>query len=127
LAGGDTSCSNRLSITVSVVGYSKKSPVLRSGAKVNDDIYITNTIGDAFVGLGSLKGKIKLSKKNSDYFGKSPFDDLQSVTNTVMDVMKQDRERKLAIAQATAEVSAKQQEGLKPQSEDKVVIDKKGE
>ena len=44
-----------------------------------------------------------------------------------MDVMKQDRERKLAIAQATAEVSAKQQEGLKPQSEDKVVIDKKGE
>ena len=65
--------------------------------------------------------------KNSDYFGKSPFDDLQSVTNTVMDVIKQDRDRKLAIAQATAEVYAKQQEGLKPQSEDKVVIDKKGE
>jgi thiamine-monophosphate kinase len=68
LAGGDTSYSNKLSITVSVVGYSKKSPVLRSGAKVNDDIYITNTIGDAFVGLKHLKGKIKLSKKNSDYF-----------------------------------------------------------
>ena len=68
LAGGDTSYSNRLSITVSVVGYSKKSPVLRSGAKVNDDIYITNTIGDAFVGSKFLKRKIKLSKKNSDYF-----------------------------------------------------------
>ena len=68
LAGGDTSYSNRLSITFSVIGYSKKSPVLRSGAKVNDDIYITNTIGDAFVGLKLLKGKIKLSKKNSDYF-----------------------------------------------------------
>ena len=68
LAGGDTSYSNRLSITISVVGYSKKSPVLRSGAKVNDDIYITNTIGDAFVGLKLLKDKIKLSKKNSDYF-----------------------------------------------------------
>ena len=68
LAGGDTSYSNRLSITVSVVGYSKKSPVLRSGAKVNDDIYITNTIGDSFVGSKLLKGKIKLSKKNSDYF-----------------------------------------------------------
>ena len=66
--------------------------------------------------------------KHSDYFGKSPFDDLKNVTNTVMDVMKQDRERKLAIAQATAEVSAKQQEELKnQQSEDKVVIDKKGE
>ena len=68
LAGGDTSHSNRLSITLSVVGYSKKNPVLRSGAKVNDDIYITNTIGDAFLGLKLLKGKIKLSKKNSDYF-----------------------------------------------------------
>jgi len=70
MAGGDTSFSNRLSITVSVVGYSKKNPVLRNGAKVNDDIYITNTIGDAFLGLKLLKGKIKLSKKNSDYFVK---------------------------------------------------------
>ena len=68
LAGGDTSYSNKLSITISVVGYSQKSPVLRSGAKINDDIYITNTIGDAFVGSKLLKGKIKLSKKNSDYF-----------------------------------------------------------
>ena len=57
--------------------------------------------------------------KHSDYFGKSPFDDLQNVTNTVMDVIKQDRDRKTAIAQATAEVSAKQQEELKnQQSED---------
>ena len=68
LAGGDTSHSNRLSITLSVVGYSKKNPVLRSGAKVNDDIYITNTIGDAFLGLKFLKGEIKLSEKNSNYF-----------------------------------------------------------
>jgi thiamine-monophosphate kinase len=68
LAGGDTSYSNRLSMTVCVVGYSKKNPVLRIGAKVNDDIYITNTIGDAFIGLKLLKGKIKLSKKNSNYF-----------------------------------------------------------
>ncbi len=56
--------------------------------------------------------------KNKDYFGKSPFDDLQNVTNTVMDVIKQDRERKIAIAQATFEVSAKQQEELKTHSED---------
>ena len=56
--------------------------------------------------------------KNSDYFGKSPFDDLKNVTDTVMDVIKQGRERKLAIARATFEVSAKQQEELKKQSED---------
>ena len=65
--------------------------------------------------------------KNSDYFGKSPFDDLKNVTDTVMDVIKLDRDRKTAIAQATAEVSAKQQEELKKQSEDQVAVDKKGE
>ena len=41
---------------------------MRSRAKVNDDIYITNTIGDAFLGLEFLKGKIKFSKKNAYYF-----------------------------------------------------------
>ena len=66
--------------------------------------------------------------KNKDYFGKSPFDDLKNVTDTVMDVIKQDRERKIAVARATFEVSAKQQEELKnQQSEDQVMVDKKGE
>ena len=51
LTGGDMSRSNKLSITISSIGYSKKLPILRNGAKNNDDIYITNTIGDAFVGL----------------------------------------------------------------------------
>ena len=63
--------------------------------------------------------------KNSDYFGKSPFDDLQNVTNTVMDVIKQDRDRKLAIAQATADVSAKQQEDLKNQQSEDAADDMK--
>ena len=63
--------------------------------------------------------------KNSDYFGKSPFDDLQNVTNTVMDVIKQDRDRKLAIAQATADVSAKQQEDLKNQQSEAAADDMK--
>ena len=65
--------------------------------------------------------------KNSDYFGKSPFDDLKNVTDTVVAVMNQGREKRLAIAKATAEVSAKQQEELKKQSEDQVAVDKKGE
>ena len=68
LSGGDMSRSNKLSITISSVGYSKKLPILRNGAKNNDDIYITNTIGDAFVGLKVLKKKIKLTKKSSNYF-----------------------------------------------------------
>jgi thiamine-monophosphate kinase len=68
LSGGDTTRSNKLSITISSIGYSKRLPVLRSGAKNNDDIYITNNIGDAFMGLNILKKKIKLSKKSTDYF-----------------------------------------------------------
>ena len=68
LSGGDTTRSNKLSITISSIGYSKRLPVLRSGAKNNDDIYITNNIGDAFMGLNVLKKKIKLSKKSTDYF-----------------------------------------------------------
>ena len=68
LSGGDISCSKYLSITISSIGYSKNLPILRSGAKNNDDIYITNTIGDSFVGLKVLKKKIKLSKKNINYF-----------------------------------------------------------
>ena len=65
--------------------------------------------------------------KNSDYFGKSPFDDLQNVTDTVMDVIKQGRERKLAIARATFEVSAKQQEELKKQQSEDSADDMKAE
>ena len=68
LSGGDMSRSKNLSITISSIGYAKKLPILRNGAKNNDDIYITNTIGDAFVGLKILKGDIRLSKKNRDYF-----------------------------------------------------------
>ena len=68
LVGGDTTYSRILSITIAIIGYSEKKPILRSGAKLNDDIYITNTIGDAFVGLKILKGDIRLSKKNRDYF-----------------------------------------------------------
>jgi len=65
--------------------------------------------------------------KNSDYFGKSPFDDLKNVTNTVMDVIKQGREKKLAIARATFEVSAKQQEDLKNQQSEDSADDMKAE
>ena len=68
LSGGDTTRSKKLSITVTFVGYSKKSPILRSGAKLNDDIYVTNSVGDSFLGLNILKNKIKLYNENKKYF-----------------------------------------------------------
>ena len=54
-----SSRSNKLSITISSIGYSKKLPILRNGAKNNDDIYITNTIGDAFCWIKSFRKKNK--------------------------------------------------------------------
>ena len=68
LSGGDTSFSDRLSITICTTGYSKNYPILRSGAKLNDDIYITNTLGDPYLGLNILKKKINLGKRNNNYF-----------------------------------------------------------
>ena len=68
LSGGDISFSNKLSITITVVGYSNIKPILRSGAKHNDDIYITNNVGDSFVGQLLLKNKINKSIKNKKYF-----------------------------------------------------------
>ena len=68
LSGGDTSRSTTLSITITSVGYANKFPILRKGAKINDDIYITNNLGDSFIGLNVLKNRIKFSKKVNNYF-----------------------------------------------------------
>ena len=70
LSGGDMSCSKNLSITISSLGYFKNQPILRKGAKNNDDIYVTNTVGDAFVGIKVLENKIRLTKKSANYFKK---------------------------------------------------------
>ena len=57
LSGGDTVFSPKLTITIIVIGYSKKKPVLRSGIKLNNDIYVTGNIGDSFLGLNVFKKK----------------------------------------------------------------------
>ena len=66
LSGGDTAYANKLSFTFVVVGYSTNFPILRKGAQLNDDIYITNTLGDAYLGLYIIKKNKKLS--NFKYF-----------------------------------------------------------
>ena len=66
LSGGDTTYSNTLSFTFVVIGYSTTLPVLRNGAELNDDIYITNTVGDAFLGLYIIKKNKKIL--NHKYF-----------------------------------------------------------
>ena len=67
LGGGDTVYSNKLSFTITIIGYAKKI-VYRNKSKLNDDIYVTGSLGDSYLGLLVLKNKIRLKKKLSNYF-----------------------------------------------------------
>ena len=62
LCGGDTTFSNKLSFSITSVGYAK-SIVYRNKAQTNDDIYVTGNLGDSYIGLQILKNKIKVKKK----------------------------------------------------------------
>jgi thiamine-monophosphate kinase len=73
LCGGDTTYSNKLSFSITSIGYSKNI-IYRNKAKLNDDIYVTGNLGDSYVGLQILKKKIKLNKKINDYFVKNYFE-----------------------------------------------------
>ena len=59
LCGGDTTYSNKLSFSITSIGYSKNI-IYRNKAKLNDDIYVTGNLGDSYVGLQILRKKIKL-------------------------------------------------------------------
>ena len=67
LCGGDTTFSNKLSFSITSIGYAKKI-IYRNNARLNDDIYVTGNLGDSFMGLQILKRKVKSKKKISDYF-----------------------------------------------------------
>ena len=60
LIGGDTTRGS-LSICITVFGeVPRGQALLRSGAKVGDDIYVSGTLGDARLALDALQGKIEL-------------------------------------------------------------------
>jgi thiamine-monophosphate kinase len=67
LCGGDTTFSNKLSFSITSVGYAKKI-IYRNKAILNDDIYVTGNLGDSYAGLQVLKNKIKVKKKIKKYF-----------------------------------------------------------
>ena len=61
LAGGDTVQSDQLVISVTLCGLaSVESPVLRSGAAIGDDLYFSGTLGDSFLGLKILQGRLRV-------------------------------------------------------------------
>ncbi len=67
LSGGDTTYSNNLTFSLSVIGYTNKI-VERNKSTINDDIYVTGNIGDSYLGLKVITKKINLSSKLSKYF-----------------------------------------------------------
>ena len=67
LCGGDTVYSNKLSFTITSIGFSQKI-IPRNNAKLNDDIYITGNLGDSFAGLNILKKKINVNNSLIRYF-----------------------------------------------------------
>jgi thiamine-monophosphate kinase len=56
LAGGDTTRSEELTISITVLGESP-APLLRSGAKAGDMVWVSGTLGDAALGLALTKGE----------------------------------------------------------------------
>ena len=67
LSGGDTTNFNKVSFSITCIGFSKKI-VERNKARLNDDIYVTGNLGDSFIGLKSINNKIKINSKLKKYF-----------------------------------------------------------
>jgi len=70
LSGGDIVFSKKLNISITVLGYTKNRPVLRSGSNVNDDIYVTGDVGESYLGLKILKGKYSFGNINKYFLKK---------------------------------------------------------
>jgi len=94
LSGGDTVFSNKLSFTITSIGFSNDI-VYRNKAKVNDDIYVSGNLGDSYLGLLVLKNKIKLNHLLSNYFTNQYFmpniqlklvDQIKKFANTSIDI-----------------------------------------
>ena len=65
LVGGDTSAARCFIISASLIGHCPGKPVMRSGAKVGDDLYVTGTLGDSAMGLELLKQRKGKAKKSA--------------------------------------------------------------
>ena len=94
LSGGDTTNSNKVSFSITTIGFSKKI-IERNKSMLNDDIYVTGNIGDSYLGLKVIKNNLKINydlKKyfiNQFYSPNLPFKiykELSKFANTTIDV-----------------------------------------
>jgi thiamine-monophosphate kinase len=73
LVGGDTT-SGPLCITVQVLGYAPRPPVmLRSGGRAGDVVFVSGTPGDAAAGLELEQGKLTSATPAAAYYLKQRF------------------------------------------------------
>lgn len=57
IVGGDTSSGNEISLGLTLIGYSRSRPILRSGAQVGDKVWISGELGSARLGFELSEGK----------------------------------------------------------------------
>jgi thiamine-monophosphate kinase len=71
LVGGDTTRTppgGTLTLNVTILGeVPTGQAVRRSGAQAGDDIWVSNTLGDAALGLAALRGKVSLDQAQREY------------------------------------------------------------
>jgi len=94
LGGGDTVFSNKLSFTITSIGFSNNI-IFRNKAKINDDIYVSGNLGDSYMGLLFLKNRIKLNRLLGEYFTNQYFmpniqiklvNKIKKIANTSIDI-----------------------------------------
>jgi thiamine-monophosphate kinase len=94
LSGGDTVFSNKLSFTITSIGFAKDI-IYRNKAKINDDIYVSGNLGDSYLGLLILKNKLKINNQLKRYFINQYFmpniqlkltDQIKKFANTSIDI-----------------------------------------
>ncbi len=94
LSGGDTTNSNKVSFSITTIGFSNNF-IERNKAKLNDDIYVTGNLGDSFIALKIIKNNIKINSKLKKYFIKqyycpklpySIYKEIHKFANTSIDI-----------------------------------------
>ena len=94
LSGGDTVFSNKLSFTITSIGFANNI-TYRNKAKLYDDVYVSGNLGDSYLGLLVLKNKIKLNSRLKKYFTNQYFmpniqlkliDQIKKFANTSIDI-----------------------------------------
>jgi len=95
LSGGDTVFSNKLSFTITSIGFADDI-IYRNKARINDDIYVSGNLGDSYLGLLVLQNKLKLKHhQQKKYFINQYFmpniqlkltDQIKKFANTSIDI-----------------------------------------